>query len=281
MEGCGGLRIPPTYLHRILDLKNQILIREGNLTLARADRHLNQSVRLYFQICADIIQRRLPVIRNTDGHSIVPTELKFDLSLPIEEAFEKLKTLALDVDSLADLANNEIQRAPDGTIRELIVTWAKRGNAVHASWPNTTLGQIRVSRGSIRVDVNSRERAELLRAQIETRLGLGVRHRESVVHGFERALEASGTFETPELQHGEEFDAMCRDMRRQNTESWLDRKLPALGNLTLREAMREPRARERLEALLIEFEWRNRQIESPGAGFDLDVLRERLGLGHG
>ncbi len=71
---------------------------------------------------------------------------------------------------------------------------------------------------------------------------------------------------------------MLSQLKRQHSESWIDEQIPALGKLTPREAMHEPRARERLEALLMEFEWRTEQSGSVGAGFDLDLIRERLGL---
>ncbi len=278
VDGCAGIRITPDYLQWILDLKDEIQTREGSVTLAIADRYLQRSLRLYFEICADLITPRMPIMQNTDGDLLVPIEMKFDLTLPVEEAFEKLKTLALDVESLDDLADNEIRRAPDGSIRELTLSWAKRGNAMHPSWQNTSLGSIRLARGSIRADVNSHERARLLRHEIEARLGAGVRHRASGIQNLERALEGPVGSESRAPEPSEDVAEVLREMKRQHSESWVDQQIPALGNLTPREAMHEPHARERLEALLIEFEWRTQQAGSPGAGFDLDLIRERLGL---
>lgn len=278
VDGCAGIRITPDYLQWILDLKDEIQTREGSVTLAIADRYLQRSLRLYFEICADLITPRMPIMQNTDGDLLVPIEMKFDLTLPVEEAFEKLKTLALDVESLDDLADNEIRRAPDGSIRELTLSWAKRGNAMHPSWQNTSLGSIRLARGSIRADVNSHERARLLRHEIEARLGAGVRHRASGIQNLERALEDSTGSESRAPEPSEDVAEVLRQMKRQHSESWVDQQIQALGNLTPREAMHEPHARERLEALLIEFEWRTQQAGSPGAGFDLDLIRERLGL---
>ncbi|MFN7964529.1 MAG: SEC-C domain-containing protein [Acidobacteriota bacterium] len=278
VDGCAGMRITPDYLPWILDLKYEIHTREGGLTLAIADRYLQRSLRLYFQICADVITPRMPIMQNTDGELLVPVEMRFDLTIPIEEAFEKLKTLALDIGSLDDLASNEIRRAPDGSIRELTLTWAKRGNNMHSSWQNTSLGSIRLNRGSIHAEVNSHERARLLRHEIEARLGEAVRHRASGIQSLERALQDSIGTEVPAAEPSEDFAEVLREMKRQHSESWVDQKIPALGNLTPREAMHEPRARERLEALLMEFEWRTERSGSDRTGFDLDLIRERLGL---
>ena len=55
---------------------------------------------------------------------------------------------------------------------------------------------------------------------------------------------------TPELQ------ALSDEMMRRHWEAWLDERVPALGNKTPRQAARTPKGRERLMALLGEFDRR-------------------------
>ena len=57
-----------------------------------------------------------------------------------------------------------------------------------------------------------------------------------------------------------------------------DEKVPALRFETPREAVRSPEGRERLEALLAQFEWQGRRAPEPELAPDVAALRARLGL---
>jgi hypothetical protein len=58
----------------------------------------------------------------------------------------------------------------------------------------------------------------------------------------------------------------------------VDQRLPALGNQTPREAARTPAGRERLEALLHEFDWFVARQSDPPLKPDVAKLRSQLGL---
>lgn len=55
------------------------------------------------------------------------------------------------------------------------------------------------------------------------------------------------------LQQKPEVQAFLRQQNERHWESWLDTRVPALGNRTPRQAARTPEGRERLDALLAEF----------------------------
>ena len=54
----------------------------------------------------------------------------------------------------------------------------------------------------------------------------------------------------------EQFAELEEEFQRQQWEAWVDQPVPALNNRTPREAARSAGGRERLEALLADFEWR-------------------------
>jgi len=60
-------------------------------------------------------------------------------------------------------------------------------------------------------------------------------------------------------------------------ETWLDSKIPALKNKTPRQAAKTEEGRERLEALLLDFEGRNEEIDDPLRP-DVKALRKELNL---
>ena len=49
--------------------------------------------------------------------------------------------------------------------------WLKKGNQQHASWDNTVMGNIAIDGNLLTIDVNSQERADLIKREIESRLG--------------------------------------------------------------------------------------------------------------
>ena len=60
--------------------------------------------------------------------------------------------------------------------------------------------------------------------------------------------------------------------------SWLDKPIPALKNETPRQAARTPSGRERLVAVLREFEWSSTELRDPLLVPDVGALRRELGL---
>jgi hypothetical protein len=70
---------------------------------------------------------------------------------------------------------------------------------------------------------------------------------------------------------------MLKEQTARHWEAWVDQPVPALGNITPREAARTPLGRERLEALLADFA--SHEETMPAAGHvDVRMLRGKLGL---
>ena len=170
------------------------------------------------------------------------------------------------------------------------ITWARAGNALHEDWDNTTLGNLHIEGTRLTAEVNSMRRAGALRALIEQRLGDSAHVKPSVVESVQSLLDREETpedraeREREEREHAEfiakpEVRAALQEMLRSHYRSWIDEKIPALGNRTPRAAVRDPDGREAVEALVMGIE-RNAARMSPPV--DPDVFRElraTLGLG--
>jgi hypothetical protein len=161
---------------------------------------------------------------------------------------------------------------------------------MHKEWENTSLGQIRIEGPKLVVDVNSEPRAQAIRAEIESRLADAVVFRAAATESIEEMLaerrsrpetraEARARTETERLNALPEVEAYLRELGARHWEGWLDEPLPALRGETPRQAAATPAGRERLEALLVEFEWRARRgAVASGMEPDVAALRARLGL---
>jgi hypothetical protein len=82
---------------------------------------------------------------------------------------------------------------------------------------------------------------------------------------------------TPEIKRTPKIEALEADWSRKHWDAWIDTKVPALGNRTPRQAAKTLRGRERLEALLSDYE---RSAERSRSAFvpDIAELRRILGL---
>jgi hypothetical protein len=75
-----------------------------------------------------------------------------------------------------------------------------------------------------------------------------------------------------------EDQAAMHQMISRHWELWTDIPLPALNGKTPREAADDPRGRELLEALLLDFENQNATERNESLRVDVSDLRRRLGM---
>ena len=194
----------------------------------------------YFAIRDDIHHPRPPKLCNTDGDPLVPTTLRFDLRYPPGEAFERLKSLALDMGDGELLADAERDAA--GQLRAVRFSWLERGNRQHESWENTVLGTIAIDGPRLTIEVNSARRSRRIRTQVEERLGEDAVFRAALTESIEEQLARTPS---PEEE---------RRRARAREES------------------------ERLEALFAEFACHARHATQPELAPDVAELRARLGM---
>ena len=226
-----------------------------------------------------------PVLQNTDGEPLEMHTMKFELRLTPADAFDLLAPLLAGVREKEDVLaeNEEDASGQPGTIA---FSWYKKGNKKIKSWDNTILGNLKLSPGLLVADANSRKRAEKLRREIETRLGLGAIHKETSVKTSEDLLEKVRS--TPPQQQRREDDAQAeimkdpaaqavlRDFLQKETDAWIHKKLPVLGGRTPLQAVKDPDLREIVEALLLDFERHAATSYGPGAAPDFSGIRKRL-----
>jgi hypothetical protein len=208
-----------------------------------------------------------PELHNTDGDTLVLTADHF----------------AIAPGALADV-ERELTRmkgvqVTDPDQHPLVYDFLRPGNLLHESWENTVIGRAWLSDTALRLETNSRERADALRERVEAACGEWIRHRARdhtdplsppVV---EQAALRCARREPPTVEE-EQF---IGEAKRRLYAGWADQALPALGGCSPREAARTAQGRGAVDVLLKEME--NRESRSAGAtAFDFGPLREELGL---
>ncbi|MFT3792760.1 MAG: DUF2384 domain-containing protein [Rudaea sp.] len=228
---------------------------------------------LYLKLAGAILYPQPPMMRTTDGEDLEYHTLVFAIDSP-QFAFDALKDLDI-VNDESDLLS-QASHDENGNLRRVEIAWSKLGNTLHPEWDNTILGHLFIDEGHLTAEVNSRERAEALRAIVAERLGGHARFRHDETKSVEQLLaQESPSQRRPAMDA--DMQAMADQYLQQHCTAWLDEALPALGGLTPRQAVQESDGREQVEALLC-------QLERSAAGQPvyraiLPMLREQLGLG--
>ena len=274
--------IPASWHVPIIDMREKfrpkgLLTREELLDY---DLEIRQA---YHEIVDALRHPKIPVMQNTDGDPLELTTLTYELGIPAAEAVERLTPLAT--------LRNEVHVADEaydttGALCSATLTWIKAGNRKMKDWDNTTLGTLRVNESRLVVEVNSARRRRRIEKEIAKHLGSAAALVDTTVTDITEALErrsasASGSFTSPPPRDlapsSPELQALEAEVARKHWDSWLDTKIPALGNRTPRQAAKSAPGRERLEALLASY-------GQHGAGGrnafepDLTALKRKLGM---
>ena len=276
IEAASPVALPPANKIEIIDLRQNVAKQTHVATPRERLRELDCEIRdLYLALLDRILYPTLPELRNTDGDVIELQRLVFDID-SADAAFHALKHLSVTRSEDEMLASAELDA--DGRIEHVEIDWSKPGNAQHTHWTNTSLGLIEISGKRLVAQVNSAERAETLRRIIEDALGDQARYRATEIPDLEEELSDTDDGEpaSNDLSELPEVKAAIEQHMVAHYEEWVTTELPALGGRTPMEAVADPEGREKVEALLCEFERGAKRMN-----LDPTLLRrtrQRLGL---
>ena len=284
--GCAPYAIPPSYANYFFDLRDKVTTPElqGTKLLKEWDLELRE---IYFDIRDRLLNPELPNLRNTDDEPLQLTELHYDLSCTPEEARDALAPLALG--SPERYAESAPEVDGDGQLVAVTFPWLREDSRDKNVWPNTTLARIVIDGAKLKAEVNSEQRAEAFKREMKKRLDDRARFRRAVLTSIEKMIEdlranpdgaaarrqAERERKSRELEAHPEVQRAIEQQAIEHWRAWPDEALPVLDGQTPREAAQTESGRERLEALLLEFEFR-----CSGQAFDPDVdaLRKELGV---
>jgi hypothetical protein len=284
--GCASLVLPPIEKHVVLDLRASLRKSFRSVTPDLVRRLEPQFRELYFTIRQRLLQPRLPILQNTDGDPMELHTLTYGIEEP-EAAFSALASLAagMEPDELLDEAKYDRR----GRLQHVEFRWSKADNAKHGGMPTTTLASFTIDRKTLTVEVNSAERARAVQGEIAKRLkSHSIFLRDEIQAMDDLMAEAASKRETAkeraarkrdeDLQALPEIQAMIAKMNADHYATWPDVPLPALKGKTPRAAVRTKDGRERVEALLADFERMQESGRSKMPPYDFNQLRDALGL---
>ncbi|HEV8367691.1 MAG TPA: SEC-C metal-binding domain-containing protein [Pyrinomonadaceae bacterium] len=232
-----------------------------------------------------------PHIVNTDGDDLIEHKVYFDLD-SVEEAFDKLKELAgKDQDVLIEQPTFKGKRIIAAEIPWLgctIEAQKKHGGPI-------LLGLLNLENDQLIAEVNSTDRAEQIKLLVEERLGEHARYKTTLISPMEGAIEElwDQRLNTGALEAGpsgsfsgsEDFDpdspelhALLNKLAEEHWTRWYDDPVPALNDMTPREAATTPEGRDLLESLLLYYESESKRRGDDNFNPDVAAMRRELGM---
>lgn len=205
---------------------------------------------------------RAPVLTNSEGHSFLQTMDLFDLAEGARARVEELLGAMEEADYDEDAS---------------VFVFGDPTRAVLAGEGSLVTGTAAIRQGRLEILANSRERADDLRKRIETQCGNLVSFRlRQYSDPMSSQAEPGGVGSVDEIPSAEAQQLMT-EWKQQYYEQWIDDRIPALGDVTPRQAAATAEGKDTVAALLKDFEYHERR-QYGDAAFDFDPIRRKLGI---
>ncbi|MEA3280152.1 MAG: hypothetical protein U9Q38_06095, partial [Thermodesulfobacteriota bacterium] len=284
LVGSSSILITPGFKPAIIDLRREMLEEYRHITPDVLKEYDIEIRELYFDIYESLC--RPPRLCNTNGDPLLFHILHYDID-DAETAFQHLCSLSA-VEDEKTLRNSAI-KDDKGRVIKAEITWSREGYKASSALDNTILGRIIINNRKLTIEVNSEARAKAIRKEVKTRLGKYATYKTTEIQSHEsipaKEKIAEGRNLEKEMGHDklmqipEVRDKMAKVLTA-HWEDWINQKIPALGGITPRQAVKTNDGRESVEALLLDAERYMAGDEQMGdVSLDaIKVTRRRLGL---
>jgi hypothetical protein len=209
--------------------------------------------------------RGFPTLVTTDGEPLVFCTAQFELEL------KGHREVVRRLDAMGELRREQ----EDGSERWVWLEPRPSGEIVIAS--------LSLDADRMTVETQSVLRSSRVGGRLAEEMGdlivlLDVDTQQPTPEMLARRAAASAGEGDPSPISPEEHRGMVRDMLEQHYRRWPDEAVPALGDITPREAVADPEGRSEVIALLRDFEERSRSAPEAMRDFDFGFLWDELGL---
>jgi hypothetical protein len=282
--GCGTVLIPPKMKPELIRFRQRLAEFDDPIDFDTLYDHDLELRELYFDIYSALMQP--PALQNTDGDPLRFHTIHYEIDAPAL-VFEKLKDLSATTSEAELMASAKLDES--GRVIRAEIPWSRKGQNMTPALENTILGRLVIEDRRLKIEVNSARRAENIRREIKTRLGRHARYITTEIQSPDAMLEAirdrkdemaAPDPEQNELMQIPEVRKQVEKAMLAHWQNWVDMKIPALGQLTPRQAVKTPDGRESVEALLLDAEMHlaaDEHMRDAGAAAIAGV-RRRLGL---
>lgn len=284
--GMAPLIIPVKYQTNLIDFREWLIEENDNNVLTPEALRTELDCDLFdyfFETMEYLYSNPRPTLLNTDGDLILFSKSHFKLDISIEETLSCLLPLTLlkKPDEIIESAKLDKK----GQIKSLEFSWLIKGNKRHEDWENTIMGHITIQKNKLILDTNSEKRTQKGKKLLIKYLGDKIHFQQTLMETPEQKISSLSDKEKPiktsdDLLQLPEVQEQIKEMAKKHWENWFDSPIPLLNNQTPREASETASGRERLEALLLNYE-RNDHDKNDATHYfkaDIQYIRSTLNL---
>lgn len=273
LNGLGIYSLPPArFRERVAEFADQLRRRIGGapdrLSLLN---YQTECVTRYLGFLDDILNTKLPELRNTDGDKLVQAKSVYTFDpARREDVLKAVKALRDEKDA----------KEEDGV--SLFVWLAMPQTPGHTD--KVVKGRYAIGPASVETECNSEERDKVLRRRLQKALGALLTHDNTHLEPLHPEKLAGKSRAAGKVKSGEldlsTLSAADRGRLQaalgERYMAWLDEKAPLLEGQTPREAALTPAGKARVADLIND--WENMQERMPDPQFRFDFNRLRLAL---
>ncbi len=277
--GCSTIAIPAREKIRLLDLKTDILGHRKKITKSLL-LEWSDDIRLEYMNVFEALTSP-PIFVNKTGDPLSFNDIKFEISNP-SKIWELLKHL--DNPFTEEEFLEEAEFDSNGKLHKIEFNWLspKKRNELTPS----IYAHIQIEENELVISVNSNKRANYAKKKIKSLLGKNAKYKMTVTKSFEAAMkeqsDGPGVHHDPKMQEIEEsleFQNFMDQYLENHWENWINDKVPALGNITPKEAMKKESTKRKLILLLEEFERNDEHVDPIIKQLKyINLVRRELGL---
>jgi hypothetical protein len=289
MMGSGMRVVPMSVMTNLLALRERILEEEPSLggtipvelLLAFED-----ELRNFYLATVEAASNPMRDMRNTDGDPLLFHTIRYEVP-SFDAAFRALRDFEPDR-SDAELMKADGEKTVEPARESALIHWSRRRKG-HDKDETVLHTLFKIRDTTLIAEVNSAKRAVRTRKEIEKRLGEDAVYIGTEIKSPEGALKefdkkqgskdaAKREEEQKQLMALPEVQAMLKREMDKHWAQWPDMPVQVLRGMTPRKAAKDPIGRELLEAVLLDFESKNRHTPDQLGQVDVAKLRRELGM---
>jgi hypothetical protein len=277
LGGFHPLIMPPRFKAHIEKTVRDVFLEERRNfpNLKEFLRHNSAEVNAVIEDA--IINYERPAQKNSDGEPLQFFTLVYHVHDPdqVRAALDRSSIMILDI----------LHADEEGSFRRADYIWIRKGRGRKKG--SAIRGILFLERNTLKAKCNSFERSEKLRAILDQMLA-GLVELKMAVNEKSDEGRQNPLCPNPPGKKGLYAIPECQDILKEIVDchyrNWVNERLPAIGNMTPREAMELPQGRRLLDDLLKELENENERAVRRGMknaailAFPVDMIRRDLGF---
>lgn len=286
LTGAQGVYFLSDFGMIVIPPRLKSIVEKGIFSIYRVQKKNSREVRHFLRFkSAEVFALIQNVIEDYESYHIRNAEGDPLLYSTLHYRIEDVPSFLEAIGRTSIFVQDHVEYRETGGITRAEYIWVKKERKKSRSCENSTQGLILIEEDRLKAKCNSRFRAEKLKVILAGVFGSALNY-ECTIFEDQKFVKPEGPAPliNEELLECEEFRNMLKEISARHYESWAEQKIPAIGNISPREAVKSPQGRLRVIDLLKQLENQDERARRRGVkiaelmAFPADRIRRKLEL---